>query len=61
MENLNTKKEKFEIKLTEWEIDIIRQSLEIAKFPGTHIHLTYDLIQKINDNIIKHNEKEENK
>lgn len=44
---LNVKEEKYTLKLTEWEIDIISQAVNLASFPGGVTKLASNLIEKL--------------
>ena len=48
-EELNVKDSKFELKVTEWELDTIRQAINACRFPGTHIDLVSALQTKLKD------------
>ena len=46
-DQVNIKDEKYVLKLTEWEIDIIGQAVMAAQFPGSVSLLAANLIDKI--------------
>ena len=44
---LNVKREKFVVRLTEWEQDCILQCMQTGMFPGNMVPLAHGLIEKI--------------
>lgn len=58
MSEVNIKDEKFELKLTEWELDVIQQAVGMANIPMKRAKLASILIDKLTVQIDKANKKE---
>lgn len=46
-EEANIVENKFQLNLTEWEIDAVYKALNAVNYPGTHVDLAHKLIEKI--------------